>query len=129
MSPPDLRYSEEHEWVRVEPNGVAVVGITEFAASELGDVVFVELPERDTLVTQFAQFAELESVKAVSELYAPIGGQVIERNERIADSPELVNENPYEAGWLIKVAIGDPTELEKLMTAEEYDSFVAARDS
>ena len=129
MSPPDLRYSEEHEWVRVEPNGVAVVGITEFAASELGDVVFVELPERDTLVTQFAQFAELESVKAVSELYAPIGGKVIERNERIADSPELVNENPYEAGWLIKVAIGDPTELEKLMTAEEYDSFVAARDS
>ena len=129
MSPPDLRYSEEHEWVRVEPNGVAVVGITEFAASELGDVVFVELPDRDTLVTQFAQFAELESVKAVSELYAPIGGQVIERNERIADNPELVNESPYEAGWLIKVAMGDPAELEKLMTAEEYDSFVAAPNS
>ena len=129
MTPSDLKYSEEHEWVRVEPNGIAVVGITEFAANELGDVVFVELPERDTLITQFAQFAELESVKAVSELYAPIGGQVIERNERIADSPELVNDSPYEAGWLIKVTMGDPTELEKLMTAEEYDSFVAARDS
>ena len=129
MTPPDLKYSEEHEWVRVEPNGVAVVGITEFAANELGDVVFVELPERDTLVTQFAQFAELESVKAVSELYAPVGGQVIDRNERIADSPELVNESPYDAGWLIKVAMGDPTELDKLMTAEEYDSFVAAPDS
>ena len=129
MTPPDLKYSEEHEWVRVEPNGVAVVGITEFAANELGDVVFVELPERDTLVTQFAQFAELESVKAVSELYAPVGGQVIDRNERIADSPELVNESPYDAGWLIKVAMGDPTELDKLMTTEEYDSFVAAPDS
>ena len=129
MSPPDLKYSEEHEWVRVEPNGIAIIGITEFAASELGDVVFVELPERDTPVVQFAPFAELESVKAVSEIYAPVSGRVIERNERIADSPGLVNESPYQAGWLIKVAMGDPTELEKLMTAEEYDSFVAAPDS
>ncbi len=125
MNPPDLRYSEEHEWVRVETDDTAIVGITEFAAGELGDVVFVELPEVGAEVAQFAQFGEIESVKAVSELYSPVGGKIIERNENVVQKPELVNEVPFEGGWLVKVALSDSAELHKLMTAEQYDAHLA----
>ena len=125
MNPPDLRYSEEHEWVRVEAADTAVVGITEFAAGELGDVVFVELPEVGAEVAQFAQFGEIESVKAVSEFYSPVGGKIIERNENVVQKPELVNEVPFEGGWLVKVALSDSAELDKLMTAEQYDAHLA----
>ena len=114
MNPSDLVYSEEHEWVRVESDGIAAVGITEFAAGELGDVVFVELPELDSEVTQFGQFGEVESVKAVSELYSPVSGKVVERNESVVEKPELVNESPFESGWLVKVALSDLAELDKL---------------
>ena len=125
MNPSDLVYSEEHEWVRVESDGIAAVGITEFAAGELGDVVFVELPELDSEVTQFGQFGEVESVKAVSELYSPVSGKVVERNESVVEKPELVNESPFESGWLVKVALSDLAELDKLMTAEQYDTHLA----
>ena len=127
MNPPDYKYSEEHEWVRTESEGVAVIGITEFAAESLGDVVFVELPEAGDQLTQFEKMGEIESVKAVSDLYSPISGRVLERNEQLIDSPELVNDGPHESGWFVKVAISDPSELNNLMTADQYGAFLAAQ--
>ena len=129
MNPPGLKYSKEHEWVRLESDQVAVVGITEFAADSLGDVVFLELPEADAEVTQFQQFGEVESVKAVSELYSPISGRVIQRNEEAIESPELVNDSTYDKGWLLKVAPADASELDSLMTAAQYDAFLAAQEN
>ena len=125
-NPPELRYSKEHEWVRLESDNVGVIGITAYASEELGDVVFVELPEADVEITQFGQCGEIESVKAVSEIYSPVSGRVLERNERLQDNPELVNDSPYEDGWLVKLEIGDPSELDKLMTADQYETFLAA---
>jgi glycine cleavage system H protein len=118
--PKDLKYSEEHEWVRVEGN-VAVVGITDFAQDELGDIVFVELPEVGDEVTADDAFGSVESVKTVSELYAPVSGKVIEVNEALADSPEWVNESPYEKAWMIKVEMKDPAELNELLSPDEYE--------
>jgi glycine cleavage system H protein len=118
--PKDLKYSEEHEWVRVEGN-VAVVGITDFAQDELGDIVFVELPEVGDEVTADDAFGSVESVKTVSELYAPVSGKVIEVNEALADSPEWVNESPYEKAWMIKVEMKDPSEVDALLSADEYE--------
>lgn len=119
--PTNLKYSEEHEWVRVEGNK-AYVGITEFAQSELGDIVFVELPSVGTDVKQDDPFGSVESVKTVSELYAPVSGKVIEVNKRLEDSPELVNESPYEKAWMIVVELSDPSELDKLMDAAAYEA-------
>ena len=127
MSPPDLKYSKEHEWTKVQAEGVAVVGITEFAAESLGDVVFLDLPEVGTQLTQFEILGEVESVKAVSELYSPVSGEVLERNEQAIENPQLVNDSPYGSGWLLKVAYGDLTEIDDLMTAEQYDAFVASQ--
>jgi glycine cleavage system H protein len=127
MNPPDLKYSEEHEWVRLDSDGVVVVGITEFAAESLGDVVFVELPDVGTQLVQFAKMGEIESVKAVSDLYSPVSGTVSERNETLIDTPELVNENAYDDGWMLKVTLSDASEVDKLMSAEQYDSFLAAQ--
>jgi len=118
--PKDLKYSEEHEWVKVEGN-VAVVGITDFAQDELGDIVFVELPEVGDEVTADDAFGSVESVKTVSELYAPVSGKVIEVNEALADSPEWVNESPYEKAWMIKVEMKDPSEVDALLSADEYE--------
>ena len=118
--PKDLKYSEEHEWVKVEGN-VAVVGITDFAQDELGDIVFVELPEVGEEVTADDAFGSVESVKTVSELYAPVSGKVIEVNEALADSPEWVNESPYEKAWMIKVEMKDPAELNELLSPDEYE--------
>ena len=126
MNPPDLRYSKEHEWVRVESEGVVVIGITQFAVESLGDIVFVELPAIEAAVAQFEQMGEVESVKAVSEIYSPVSGRVIERNEQAIDSPELVNEGPYDSGWLLKVDLSDEAELDKLMTSEGYEAFLAS---
>ena len=128
MNPSDLRYSKEHEWVRLESEGVAVIGITEFAAESLGDVVFLELPQTDTELTQFDKMGEVESVKAVSDLYSPVSGRVIERNEKAIENPELVNDRPYESGWLLRVALTDASELDSLMTAEQYDAFLASQE-
>ncbi|QTD42743.1 glycine cleavage system protein GcvH [Sporosarcina sp. Te-1] len=119
-TPTNLRYSEEHEWVKDE-NGKYRIGITHFAQSELGDIVFVELPQVGDDVTADEPFGSVESVKTVSELYAPISGKVVEVNEELEDSPELVNESPYEGAWMIVVEASDESELDALMSAEDYD--------
>lgn len=128
MNPPDLKYSEEHEWVRVESGDVVVIGITEFAAESLGDVVFVELPEAGSQVTQFEKMGEIESVKAVNDLYSPISGQISERNEQVIDNPQLVNDSPYETGWMLKVELSDSSQLDKLLDAARYEVFLAAQE-
>lgn len=127
MYPSNLKYSEEHEWL-LESNGVATIGITDFAVESLGDVVFVELPQKGTQINQFSTFGEVESVKAASEIYTPISGEIIEINENLETEPELLNNSPYENGWLIKVKISDPTEIEKLMDSKAYEQFVNTGD-
>lgn len=122
--PAALRYSKEHEWVRVEGDERAVIGITDFAQDQLGDVVYLDLPEAGTALTQFERFGEVESVKSVSDLFSPISGEVVERNQAAIDAPELVNSSPYEDGWLLRVRMRDATELEKLLSAEEYEAHV-----
>ncbi|MBM7580920.1 glycine cleavage system protein GcvH [Jeotgalibacillus terrae] len=119
-SPKELRYSEEHEWVKVE-DGKARIGITEFAQSELGDIVFVELPEVGDELKSDEPFGSVESVKTVSELYAPVSGKVVEVNEDLEDSPEYVNESPYEKAWMVVVELSDESEVDELMDAEAYD--------
>ncbi|MFB1082384.1 glycine cleavage system protein GcvH [Jeotgalibacillus sp. JSM ZJ347] len=119
-SPKELRYSEEHEWVKVE-DGKARIGITEFAQSELGDIVFVELPEVGDELQADEPFGSVESVKTVSELYAPVSGKVVEVNEDLEDSPEYVNESPYEKAWMVVVELSDESEVDELMDAEAYD--------
>lgn len=119
-TPKELRYSEEHEWVKTE-DGKVRIGITHFAQSELGDIVFVELPEVGDELTADEPFGSVESVKTVSELYAPVSGKVVEVNEDLNDNPEFVNESPYEKAWMIVVEPSDLSEVDKLMTAEQYD--------
>ena len=128
MNPADLNYSKEHEWVRMESDDVAVVGITEFAQDSLGDVVFVELPEVESEVGQFEKMGEIESVKAVSDLYSPVSGSVVERNEALEESPELVNDSPYDKGWMLRIAVANGSDLGKLMSASEYESFLESED-
>jgi len=117
--PDDLRYSKEHEWVRAD-GSQATIGITSFAADELGDIVFLELPEPGTTLSQFATFGVVESVKAVSDLYAPVSGTVTEVNEALRDSPELLNSDPFGEGWIARVELADPSELDALMDAKAY---------
>lgn len=124
-TPKELRYSEEHEWVKVEGN-LARIGITDFAQSELGDIVFVELPEVGDEVTANEPFGSVESVKTVSELYAPVSGKVVEVNEELNDNPEFVNESPYEKAWMIVVEPTDISEVESLLTAEQYEELIEA---
>lgn len=123
-TPKDLRYSEEHEWVKVE-DGKVRIGITHFAQSELGDIVFVELPQVGDEIKTDDPFGSVESVKTVSELYAPISGTVVEVNADLEDSPEFVNESPYEKAWMIVVEPADASEVEKLMTEEQYEEMIA----
>lgn len=122
--PTDLLYSEEHEWVRREGSDIRI-GITDFAQSELGDIVFVELPEVGDEITANEPFGSVESVKTVSELYAPISGKVVEVNEDLEDSPEYVNESPYEQAWMIVVEPSDDSELDNLLSAEEYEAHIS----
>jgi len=122
-SPKELRYSEEHEWVKVEDNKVRI-GITAFAQSELGDIVFVELPEVGDQLKADEPFGSVESVKTVSELYAPVSGKVVEVNEELSDSPEFVNESPFEKAWMVVVELDNTDELDELMTAEKYDEMI-----
>ena len=121
--PKDLRYSEEHEWVKVEGDKVRI-GITDHAQDELGDIVFVELPEEGDQIDADDPFGSVESVKTVSELYAPISGKVVEVNEELDDSPEFVNESPYEKAWMVVVEPSNPADIEKLMTAEQYQEMI-----
>jgi len=125
MNPPELKYSKEHEWVRVEASNVVVVGITHHAAAELGDIVYLDLPGPNTELQQFTKFGEIESVKAVSDLFSPISGQVLERNDAAVEKPEKVNEEPYGEGWLLRVSIKDPSELGNLITAQQYEEYTA----
>ncbi len=120
MVPGDLRYTKEHEWVRVD-GGEAIVGITRFAADQLGDIVFVELPAVGRALEQAAAFGVVESVKAVSDLYAPISGEVTGINDALAAAPELVNGDPYDAGWMIRMRVADATQLEGLLDAAAYE--------
>ncbi|TDI91519.1 MAG: glycine cleavage system protein GcvH [Chloroflexi bacterium] len=121
MYPDDLKYSKEHEWVRMEGN-IAEIGVTLFAQESLGDVVFVDLPDVGTEIVQFDKFGEIESVKAVSDLFSPIGGTIVDTNPMVIDNPETVNSDPYGSGWLIKVEISDSSQLDKLMDAETYEA-------
>ncbi|GIN42024.1 MULTISPECIES: glycine cleavage system protein GcvH [Heyndrickxia] len=121
--PKELRYSEEHEWVKKEGESLRI-GITDFAQSELGDIVFVELPEVGDEVTANEPFGSVESVKTVSELYAPVSGKVVAVNEELSDSPEFVNESPYEKAWMIVVEPSNIGELDDLMTAEAYEEMI-----
>jgi len=121
--PKELRYSEEHEWVKVEGEKVRV-GITDFAQHELGDIVFVELPEVGADVSADEPFGSVESVKTVSELYAPVSGKVVEINEDLSDNPEFVNESPYEKAWMIVIEPSDVSEVDNLMSAEQYAEMI-----
>lgn len=122
-TPKDLRYSEEHEWVKQEGDKIRI-GISDFAQSELGDIVFVELPEVGDELTLNEPFGSVESVKTVSELYAPMSGKVVEINEELNDSPEYVNESPYEKAWMVVIEPSNPAELEELMDAEKYEEMI-----
>ena len=121
--PADLRYSKEHEWVRTD-DGRATIGITTFAADELGDIVFVELPEVGTQLSQFGTFGVVESVKAVSDLYAPVSGEVVAVNDELEGAPGTVNEDPTGRGWFLKLKVENLSELDDLMTEEQYREFV-----
>lgn len=125
MVPTDLRYTKDHEWVRVDGDR-ATIGITAYAADQLGDIVFVELPDVGRTLEQFAAFGVVESVKAVSDLYAPIAGVVAETNGALASKPELVNSDPYGEGWMLRLTVGDATQLEELLEPTAYDDLVAA---
>ncbi|MFD1066414.1 glycine cleavage system protein GcvH [Oceanobacillus locisalsi] len=120
--PNDYLYSKEHEWVKKE-NGNVRIGITAFAQDELGDIVFVELPEVGDSLELDEPFGSVESVKTVSELYAPVSGKVVEVNEELEDSPELVNESPHEKAWMVVVEVGNENELDELLDAEAYRAF------
>ena len=121
--PDSLRYSKEHEWVKNE-NGTVVIGISEFAQDELGDIVFVELPEPGKVLDVNDTFGVAESVKTVSDLFCPVSGEVVEINTVLEDKPEQVNQSPYDMGWMIKIKLSDPAQLEGLMTAGEYKAYV-----
>jgi glycine cleavage system H protein len=124
MYPDDLRYSKDHEWVRAEGSR-ATIGITNFAADELGDIVFVELPEVGAQLTQFASFGVVESVKAVSDLYAPVSGEVAAVNEALREKPELMNADPFGEGWIVRIELKAPDEVEQLMDAAAYQAQTA----
>jgi glycine cleavage system H protein len=124
MVPGDLRYTKDHEWVRVEGDE-AVVGITQFAADQLGDVVFVELPAVGRTLEQHATFGVVESVKAVSDLFAPVGGEVLATNEALAGSPELVNGAPYGDGWMLRLRLADAAQADALLDAAAYEQLTA----
>lgn len=128
MNPKDFRFHKEHDWVRVEGD-IAVFGISDYAQKTLGDIVYVELPEVGTEVAADEPYAEVESVKAVSDVYSPLTGIVVEVNEEAVDTPEIINKSPYEDGWLVRVRFSNPEELNKLMSYEEYEQMISQLES
>ena len=124
MYPDDYRYTKEHEWIKVE-GAVGTIGITDYAQQELGDVVFVEMPKPGTKITAGQSFGTIESVKAVSEIFSPVSGEVIEANPALVDAPEKINQEPHGAAWLVKVRLADPKEASALMDAAAYESYIA----
>jgi len=124
-TPAELKYSKEHEWVRQEGDDVVTVGITDHAQEQLGDLVFVELPEMGNALDRGAECAVVESVKAASDIYTPVSGEVVAVNEELADIPENINDAPYSDGWIFKVKLSDSRELDALMDADAYSAFIA----
>ncbi len=124
-TPSDLKYTREHEWIRDNGDGTVTIGITDFAQGELGDIVFVELEEPGSDYSKDDTFGTVEAVKTVSDLYAPIDGEVIELNEELEDNPELVNDDPYGAGWMIKMKVADAGQLDSLLSADEYQEITS----
>jgi len=124
MVPGDLRYTKDHEWIRVEGDE-ALVGITEYAAEQLGDIVFVELPDAGRTLEQHGTFGVVESVKAVSDLFAPVAGEVVATNEALAGKPELVNDDPYGEGWMLRIRLADAGQPEELLDAAAYEQLIA----
>jgi glycine cleavage system H protein len=122
-TPEDNRYAKSHEYVHLEGD-VATIGITDYAQKELGDVVFVELPQPGAQLDAADELGSIESVKAVSELFSPVSGEVVEINEALADNPALINTDPWGDGWMVRIRVTDPTEVDELMTAEEYDEYI-----
>jgi len=127
VNPSNLKYHKEHDWARIEGD-LAVFGVTHYAQESLGDIVYIELPEVGAELAAGASYAEVESVKAVSDVYAPLSGSVVEVNEDVIDAPELLNESPYEDGWLVKVKLSDPSEADALMSAEGYEQMLAEQE-
>lgn len=123
--PSELKYSKEHEWVRIDDDGNAIIGITDHAQELLGDMVYVELPEVGNSIAVEDETGVVESVKAASDIYAPVSGEIIEVNEDLVDEPESINTQPYEAGWLFKVEMANESDLEELLTADEYADLIA----
>lgn len=119
-----LLYTKEHEWVSFEEKDIVVIGISEYAQSALGDITFIELPSMGDELEQFGQLASIESVKAASDIFAPMSGNITEINEELNDNPELINKSCYEKGWIAKICIADKEEINNLMTSEEYESFL-----
>ena len=124
MTPTDRRYSKEHEWIKPEEGSSGLLGITDFAQDQLGDVVYLDLPQAGTRLEHMSKMGEVESVKAVSDIFSPVSGAVVEVNQDAVDHPEVINEDPYGKGWLLRVELQDPAELDGLMTGEQYDAFL-----
>ena len=121
--PEDLKYTKEHEWVRVEGN-ILTIGVTDFAQSELGDIAWVELPNPGDTIETGKPFGTIEAVKTVEDLFAPVNGKVLEVNNEIQDSPEWVNDDPYDKGWIVKIEISDESEIDKLLSVEDYSGLI-----
>ncbi|MQG50946.1 MAG: glycine cleavage system protein GcvH [SAR202 cluster bacterium] len=124
MSQNEIRYSKEHEWVKSTEEGLVLIGVTKFAQEQMGDVVYVEIDDVGTSCDQFAKVGEIESVKAVSDLYTPIGGEIVEINQELINNPELVNNDPLNEGWMLKIKVLDIQEINNLMTEEEYNKYI-----
>jgi glycine cleavage system H protein len=124
--PTELRYTEEHEWIRIEGDNIAYIGVTDFAQGELGDIVYVEIETEGEELEQNAVFGTVEAVKTVSDLYLPVAGKILEVNEKLANEPEIVNSDPYGDGWMVKIELKDPSELEGLLSPESYNDFINA---
>lgn len=125
MNPKEYKYTQEHEWICPESEDKGKMGLTDYAQSQLGDLVFFDLPALDSQVKQFEKIGEIESVKAVSDLLSPASGRVLEVNQAAIDEPQLANQDPYGAGWLVRLELSQPSELDALMTSDEYDKLVA----
>ena len=124
MSQNEIRYSKEHEWVKSTEEGLVLIGVTNFAQEQMGDVVYVEIDDVGTSCDQFAKVGEIESVKAVSDLYTPIAGEIVEINQELINNPELVNNDPLNEGWMLKIKVLDIQEIDNLMTEEEYNKYI-----
>jgi glycine cleavage system H protein len=124
MNPKEYKYTQEHEWICPESGSAGKIGLTKYAENQLGDIVFLDLPAPGTKVQQFEKMGEIESVKAVTDLFSPASGKVVEINTEAVDKPELVNEDPYGVGWLVKLELSKPAELDALMSSDAYDKYV-----